>query len=235
MNEISATDVNNYLKAFLENPSSPHWNIRIVIVYMVLVGFWEVLDAWVENVKGSADEFEIRALASVTRDLDKLQPELARVDASMRAAMSGVIPALGSISLISQSVVTPMVGMGAWSIAFRLASLRNQLVASGLQPSSGASILTSQGIAEALPQWSQPIPDWFSDLFLSSASKAIVATEKSAPGEPPTARDISETVVKEFAEKGKAAIKGVAEKISKVATPWLTMALVGGLLYLAKK
>jgi len=234
MKPWSVNEVTNYLRGFLGDASKDHWPARLMIVYVVLVGFWEVLDAWIENVKGSADEFQLRGLNSVQKDLEKLVAPLQAVGGVLAATRGGLVPAIGERPLLWANVAVPMV-MDPFSIAARLTSLRNQLVAYGVQPISGTSILTSQGITELLPQWSQPIPDWWSELFLSSASKAIVATEKSAPGEPPTARDVGEAVAKEYAAKGKAAVGKFVEKLKEVATPWVSLAIVGGILYLAKK
>lgn len=234
MNPWSVKEVTSYLAAFLDDASTAHWPARISIVYVMLVGFWEILDAWVENIKGSADEFQIRALNSVQKDLDKIKPELQSVGGVIAVTKGGLVPAIGEFPLLWSGAVVPMV-MDSFSIAMRLTSLRNQLVATGLQPISGTSIMTSKGITELLPSWSQPIPDWFSNQFLATASKAIVATEKSAPGEPPTPRDVGEAVMKDYAAKGKAAVGKVITKIEKVATPWIALAIVVGVLYLAKK
>lgn len=234
MNPWSVNEVTKYLRGFLEDPSSFHWPARVTIVYVLLVNLWEVLDAWLENVKGSADEFQLRALNSIQRDLDKIVTPLQSVGGVIAVTKGGLIPAGSQFPVLWSGAAVPMV-VEAFSIAARLTSLRNQLIATGLHPISGTSIMTSQGIIELLPSWSQPIPDWFSDQFLATASKAIVATEKSAPGEPPTARDVGEAVAKEYAAKGKAAVGKAVTKITEVATPWVAVGIAAGLLYLAKK
>ncbi len=234
MNPWSVNEVTNYLRTFLADPTTVHWPARITIVYVLLVNLWEVLDAWIENIKGSADEFQIRAINSVARDLERIRAPLQSVGGTISTANKLDVPPGGEYALLWGGAVVPMV-IETFNIASRLVSLRNQLVATGLQPIAGTSIMTSAGIIELLPSWSQPIPDWFSEQFLNTASRAIVAAEKSAPGEPPTARDVTETVMKEYAALGKAAVVSVATTIKRVATPWLTLGLVAGLLYLAKK
>lgn len=217
-----------YWRAFLGTPDSEGWGAKLRRAVGTAIVAFEVEDHWRAKMLPGLDQYQRRALKAVLRQLDQQEQRLRGIETTLNAT--------DDVSALWAGAALPLV-YAPGSVIDNLASIRNQLLELGAPPD--ATVITSDKNSHALQPWGAP--GWPADWFQRTVSQVWTQAEKSAPGEPSTAADISEDALASAQQAAAAAWEATKEAAGAAAEaagstvellPWAIAA--GVVLYISK-
>jgi len=179
--------VTAYWRAFVGKPlplptDDTEWTARVRLCELAAREAYEALDSWIAALAGGLDHYQKLALAKVV-------PHLARVGALLDAVKLQTEGTSDRAALWVGAVLPLTVMPGsAWD---GITSVRNQLLQIAAPPAE--TIITSSHNADWLPDWGAP--SWPADWFQRKLAEVWSAAEHAAPGEPPSAADVTQATL----------------------------------------